>query len=206
MESQFFKTFQQIVEFFETFELETKSQYMLVGGVLTPIYAESRQTQDIDLLIKIEDSLKLRSALEQKLKEKKFQPFTTWEDVFYDWKITHFIQFLSPNGDLKIDLNIVKKYDRITNNYDKIRQMAFSHRQRENIFNIECWVQSKEDFILSKLVYGGYQDYKDALACWIRFETDIDVNYITEQAKNLDIHRFWQAIKGRLPVDKVFTD
>lgn len=84
MESQFFKTFQQIVEFFETFELETKSQYMLVGRVLTPIYAESRQTQDIDLLIKIEDSLKLRLTLRQKLKEKKFQPFTNWEDVFYD--------------------------------------------------------------------------------------------------------------------------
>lgn len=84
--------------------------------------------------------------------------------------------------------------------------MAFSHRKREKIFNLECWVQSKEDFILSKLVYGGYQDYKDALACWIRFETDIDENYITEQAKNLDIHRFWRAIKERLPVDKVFTD
>ncbi|MFX1237026.1 MAG: hypothetical protein ACFFAS_13580 [Promethearchaeota archaeon] len=52
------------------------------------------------------------------------------------------------------------------NKYKNLGPIALDRRVRKNLFEIECWVESREDFILSKLLYGSWQDYADALGCW----------------------------------------
>ena len=51
------------------------------------------------------------------------------------------------------------------NRYKQIGPIALKRRVRIDLSDKECWVTSKEDFILSKLVFGGWQDYSDALGC-----------------------------------------
>ena len=55
---------------------------------------------------------------------------------------------------------------------------------------------SKEDFILSKLVFGGWQDYSDALGCWLRFQGELDENYLDLLSKDLDIHTEYSLLKS----------
>ncbi len=61
---------------------------------------------------------------------------------------------------------------------------------------MECWVTSKEVFILSKLVYGGWQDYTDALGCWLRFEKKLDLNYLIRMSNEFDIQKEYDLLKS----------
>jgi len=70
----------------------------------------------------------------------------------------------------------------------------------------EFWAQSKEDFIIAKLVYGGYLDYKDAFACWTRFEEDLDVEYLSETAYELGVEDVWESLKEKKPVGDAIPD
>jgi hypothetical protein len=82
------------------------------------------------------------------------------------------------------------------NKYKKMGPIGLKRRVREKIFEIECWVASKEDFILSKLVFGGWQDYTDALGCWLRFQDELDQEYLGLTSKKLEIQREYILLKS----------
>ena len=67
--------------------------------------------------------------------------------------------------------------------------IGLKRRVREKVFGIDCWVTSKEDFILSKLVFGGWQDYTDALGCWLRYKDELDNVYLDSVSNELKIQR-----------------
>ena len=74
--------------------------------------------------------------------------------------------------------------------------IALDRRVRRKLFEIECWVASKEDFILSKLVFGGWQDYADALGCWMRFNKELDRDYLLKISKDLGIYKEFKLISS----------
>ena len=80
--------------------------------------------------------------------------------------------------------------------YKRIGPIALKRRIRVNFADIECWAASKEDFILSKLVFGGWQDYSDALACWIRFNDILDILYLDKISKELGIQKEFNLLKS----------
>ena len=51
MESLYLKALSAFISLFEELEGKFGYKYMLVDGVLSSIYAEARQTQDVDILI-----------------------------------------------------------------------------------------------------------------------------------------------------------
>ncbi|MEE9379490.1 MAG: hypothetical protein V3V33_15800 [Candidatus Lokiarchaeia archaeon] len=80
--------------------------------------------------------------------------------------------------------------------YKKIGPLGLKRRHRINFAGIECWVASKEDYILSKLVFGGWQDYSDALGCWLRFQNDLDKDYLEINSNQLDIHKEYVLLRS----------
>jgi len=44
IQSEFFRIFKKVIDFFNSLEKNHNVEYLLVGGVLTPLYAEARQT------------------------------------------------------------------------------------------------------------------------------------------------------------------
>jgi len=177
---------------------------MLVGGVLTPIYAEVRQTQDFDCVIDLSITDVTLAKLQKVFIKHKFQPFTTWKEVFTSGVMSGFITILSPIEQFKVDINIRKESSE--NPFEQLAYLAFPRRIRIKMREIECWAQTKEDFILAKLVYGGYQDYKDALACYIRYTDSLDKEYLSHNARNLGVEEYWQAVLAQQPVDSVFPE
>ena len=69
-------------------------------------------------------------------------------------------------------------------------------RVRERIFNIESWVSSKEYFILSNLIFGGDQNYADALGCLLRFKDELDEDYLELVSNQLDIKHEYLFLKS----------
>nr|MDO8086016.1 hypothetical protein [Candidatus Sigynarchaeum springense] len=92
------------------------------------------------------------------------------------------------------------------NIYKRIGILALPHRVRKKFLGIECWVQSKEDFIIAKLVYAGIQDYKDALSCWLKYKDEIDIAYLTETAENLRVLEYLKALQRGESAEDVFQD
>jgi len=177
----------QIINFLEKLEEENFINYYLVGGILVNIYSVFRMTQDIDFVIDlISNEMNIESYILQ-LQKFEFSPLQDWKTTISLAKQSKIIQFFDKQDVVKFDNYIIDKIDR--NKYKRVGPIALKRRLREKLFNIECWVVSKEDFIISKLVYGGWQDYTDALGCWMRFSETLDVPYMEKVGKDLEIKR-----------------
>ena len=74
--------------------------------------------------------------------------------------------------------------------------IGLKKRVREKIFGIECWVTSKEDFILSNLVFGGDQNYADALGCCLRFQNELEKDYLEFVSSQLDLEHEYSFLKS----------
>lgn len=55
-------------------------------------------------------------------------------------------------------------------------------------------------------MYGGFQDYRDALACYNRLKEDIDLVELNKKAIILGCKDILDAIVEKTPVDQIFPD
>ncbi len=179
---------------------------MIVGGALTPLYAQSRMTQDIDVVLQLSMTELSKNELIQQLVDRGFRPFTNWTDTFHDWPKISMATLLDPTQKIKIDLYLITATTRTSDVYKRISILSLPRRVRKSFLGTECWIQSREDFIIAKLVYGGIQDYKDALACWMKFGDSLDVDYLRATTGELGVRDYFQAIQRGDPVDRVFPD
>lgn len=188
------EAFLQIISFVESLEKEYGVKYYLVGGILVNLYSDFRTTRDIDLALDLYRSALNMNELIQLLEKGKFYPIQDWDTTKVLAKENELIQFLDKTETVRYDIHIVSK--KPAKNYKKIGQIALERRKRIEIFNIECWALSKEDFILSKLVFGGWQDYTDALGCWMRFKKDLNISYLKRMSKNLEIKEEFNLLRS----------
>jgi hypothetical protein len=186
--------FLQVISFVESLEKDYGVRYYLVGGILVNVYSDFRTTRDIDLALDLYRSDLNIKELIQLLEKNNFNPIQDWETTRVLAKENELIQFLDKTETVRYDIHIVSKNP--TKKYKKIGQIALERRTRKEIFNIECWALSKEDFILSKLVFGGWQDYTDALGCWMRFKKDLTISYLKRMSKNLEIKEEFNLLRS----------
>ena len=177
--------FFQIINFLESLEETTSVKYYLVGGILVNIYSDFRTTRDIDIALDLFNSDINLKAYSNLLEKNEFHPIQDWITTTSLAQETGIIQFLDKTETVRYDNHLIAK--RSVDKYKKIGIIALERRERRIIFNKECWVASKEDFILSKLVFGGWQDYSDALGCWLRFKNDLNLSYLQQKSQELDI-------------------
>jgi hypothetical protein len=104
MQPKFLNAFEKLILLMENLESQYKWRYMVVGGALTPLYAEARQTQDIDVVLSLEISNYSRNVLVAEFKKHDFQPFTNWDDTFHEWPNIGFFTVLDSSGIIKIDV------------------------------------------------------------------------------------------------------
>jgi hypothetical protein len=206
MEAYFLSAFKSLITTLESLENQHGFNYFVVGGALVPFYAEMRQTSDIDVVVHLIFTGSKKDELLGEITKNSFKPFTTWGDTFHEWPKPTMITFLDPSGTIKIDMHLVEVGSQPVNRYKKLGVQALRRRVRMDLLGTAFWAQSKEDFILAKIVYEGYQDYKDALACWIRFQRELDVTYLKEHAISLGVTKLLDAIMRKTPVEHVFPD
>ncbi|NVM18786.1 MAG: hypothetical protein HWN80_13810 [Candidatus Lokiarchaeota archaeon] len=194
MEVYYKNAFIQLINFLEQLEKDKGIKYYLVGGVLTSIYSETRSTTDIDFVVDIFSANLTLANFISLLQQNEFYPFQDWITTIALAKKTNLIQYLDKQERIKLDNYIIDKDNK--SKYKIIGLIALERRIRINFADIECWAASKEDFILSKLVFGGWQDYSDALACWIRFNNTLDILYLGKISKELGIQKEFNLLKS----------
>ncbi len=188
----FEKAFNQIVDFLEKIENKFQINYYLVGGILVSIYSETRTTQDIDFVVDLHSANYNIDSYIEILKQNEFFPLQEWKISAILAKDTRLLQFLDKQESIKLDNYIIDYQSR--SKYKRIGPIALKRRIRVNFFGKECWAAAKEDYILSKLVFGGWQDYSDALGCWMRFHERLDFGYLEKTCKELGINKEYQLL------------
>lgn len=192
MESTYKDTLLQIVKLLESLEEQEKIKYFFVGGILVNLYSDFRITRNIDIVIDLFYSGTTMKEFINIIKEHNFSPIKDWNTTKILAEETNIIQYLDKTETTRIDNHLIMKTS--SSKYNQIGTMALKRRIREKLFGIECWIASKEDFILSKLVYSGWQDFTDALGCWMRFQEELNQQYLEETSKKLDVLRKYSLL------------
>lgn len=137
---------QRLIEALE----KANCEYVVVGGLVAISYGRNRITQDIDVIVDTDEVELLVSAL----KDKGFE-FSEREllDAFKDRKQSHV--FLLGNSFFHVDLKFAK---------DELDYKVLNGRVRGELLGIPCWIESVEDIIVAKLIYGSSQGEEDVIA------------------------------------------
>ena len=59
---------------------------------------------------------------------------------------------------------------------------SLKNRRKTEIFGIETWIESPEDLIIAKLVYGGQQDVEDVLAVILARKDELNISYLKKRS------------------------
>ncbi|TKJ27974.1 MAG: hypothetical protein CEE42_00395 [Promethearchaeota archaeon Loki_b31] len=194
MEVIYKNAFFQLINFLEKMEKDKGIKYYLVGGILTSIYSETRSTHDIDFVVDLfSANLSLNNYISL-LSEYEFFPFQDWITTMNLARQTKMLQYLDKQERINLDNYIIDKADK--SKYKRIGPIALKRRVKVEFADIKCWATSKEDFIISKLVLGGWQDYTDALGCWMRFNDLLDILYMNKISKELGVQKEYELLKS----------
>lgn len=149
--------------------------YMLTGSLAMNYYAQPRMTRDIDLIV----------ALTAQDKQILLELFSA--DFYIDAdSVARALDDASMFN--LVHLESVVKVDMIVRKDSRYRQAEFERRQRIDLKEFSLWIVSKEDLILSKLVWAKplnselqLRDVRNLLA------SGADVEYLHQWAGTLSV-------------------
>lgn len=158
---------------------------MIIGGIAVIKFGRPRTTQDIDIIIQIDDKdidpfVKILTS-----EGYKINPSEIRQAFMEKSHLTIFI----PNEILRIDLKGI---------YSQLDFKSFNNKKKTTIFEIETWIESPEDLVIAKLVYNSYQDIEDATSVIIRQSNKLNMNYLKERAIQEKVLKKLEKILNKL--------
>ena len=156
--------------------------FMLTGSVAMNYYAQPRMTRDIDLVISLDET-----------QTEVFSSLFEGEYYFDRQTVAHAISRRRTFN--LIHTNAVVKVDCVVLKIDAYRQEEFARRRKINLGDFETWIVSREDLILSKLVWA--KDSKSEMQLGdVRnlLSTDCDTDYLRSRAMTLDVHALLEEL------------
>jgi len=164
---------------------EAQVPHCLVGGITIAIWGRPRATEDVDLLIDIDEpgidalaqylddhDIRIdRDAAKKAVREgRAFPMYDTWS--------IHWVDAKTPT----------RPIDRFT-----LERATHIELAEESVP-----VATPEDVILHKLLARRDQDILDARSIILRRETDLDLDYIANRVRELGIGSAWDRIRPEL--------
>lgn len=158
--------------------------YMLTGSMAMSYYAQPRMTRDIDFVIEVQpsDADKLVAAFEPDY----YVPREALERAIVTRGIFNLLHLDSV---IKVDLVVRKE--------DPYRRLEFQRRALIDIAGFSAWIVSKEDLILSKLVWAQGSDselQRRDIANLL--STTADLAYLRQWAVALDVGDLLEDLLG----------
>ncbi len=149
--------------------------FMLTGSYAMAYYATPRMTRDLDLVVALNESNidRIVSA---------FSP-----DFYVDGDAARAAVASQRLFNL-LHLESGVKVDFIVQKHVEFRQLEFSRRQAVDLNGVATWIVSREDLILSKLVWardaGSELQRRDVRAL---LDSSVDLAYVERWAERLDV-------------------
>ena len=156
--------------------------YMLTGSMAMNYYAQPRMTRDIDIVV----------ALRREDRDRVVELFRS---DYYVSREEVERSIAQPSMFNLIHNETVIKVDCIVRKQTEYRLAEFDRRHRVKIRDFETWVVSKEDLILSKLVWAKDSHSEFQLRDVKNLVTSgCDKSYIAGWAAKLDVAGLWKEV------------
>ncbi|MGB0929582.1 MAG: DUF6036 family nucleotidyltransferase [Chitinophagales bacterium] len=169
-----FEGLRKIVDIFE----QEKISYMIVGGLATSYYNKYRFTSDIDLVVGM-----YPHNIDLLVKH------------FPDW--LPFLEGFKENAARGIVFNLTDfetgvKYDFMLYEDSDYNWRAFERRQKVSLSDIECYISTPEDLIISKLIWYSMSDSTKQLKDlkFLLALEGLNMQYLEIWATKLNINRY----------------
>jgi hypothetical protein len=168
---------------------QSRIQYMLTGSIVSSLQGEPRSTHDIDVIIAI-----------QRPKAKAFLdafPATDFylerESILEAIRRQSMFSLIDLKGGGKVDFWMLTR--------EAFDQSRFKRRYEEPFMGIRMRVSSPEDTILAKLRWaklsgGSEKQFTDALRVYEVQFGNLDLEYLDQWVKKLDVDSLWKRLKG----------
>jgi DNA polymerase elongation subunit (family B) len=164
---------------------EEKVVYVVVGGLAVLFYGIPRTTMDIDLIIRMDID-----------ETKRFAQFLTENDFFAD-EADIKTAFGEKSHATIDDKTSMIRLD-IKGIYGENDQITLKRRRKVSLADFEFFVASPEDTIANKLLFGSEQDVKDAEGIYARQFDNLDMAYLEERCKRLEVYEEFLTMKRRV--------
>ncbi|MBA7514138.1 hypothetical protein ES705_06163 [subsurface metagenome] len=162
-----------------------KVDYVIVGGIAVSAWGNIRTTRDVDIILFIKE--KDAGELEEALRKAKFS--IQAEDIRDALKEKSHFTIFDDLSEYYIDgKGIYNENDRIT--LERRRKVSFA--------DFVFYVASPEDIIANKLLFGSEQDVKDAEGIYARQFENMDMAYLEERCKRLEVYEEFLTLKRRV--------
>jgi hypothetical protein len=148
---------------------KSKVKYVIVGGIAAVFYGRPRTTMDVDLIVMFEKNE--IDILCRILKKEGFE--VDKKEIKNALEEKSHASFFIKNCPYRIDLKGI---------YSKLDVASFENRKRVKIFGRNALIESPEDLIVAKLVYGAAQDIEDVKAILLRARK-LDKNYLRKRTE-----------------------
>ena len=155
--------------------------FMLTGSVAMNYYAQPRMTRDIDLVVS--------------LNETQAEPFFRLFETEYYLDRQSVADAISRRRMFNLIHNdAVIKVDCVVLKTDAYRQEEFARRRQINLGDFETWIVSREDLVLSKLVWA--RDSKSEMLRDVGdlLSADCDMDYLRSRAKTLKVDELLEEL------------
>lgn len=164
--------------------------FMLTGSVAMNQYAQPRMTRDIDIVVMLNDTD--AATIVELFEPDYYVPIATVARAIARRSMFNLIHNESV---FKVDFIVLKD--------DPYRQEEFARRRQVTIEDFQIWVVSREDLILSKLVWAKdsksemqLRDVKNLLT------PECDMEYLTSRATQLDVIELLNEVMTKDAKDK----
>jgi len=156
-----------------------KIPYMIVGGITLAYHGTPRTTEDIDILIYLTEN-----------KIKKFTDFMEKNDFIIDEEDIK-TALKEKSHSTILDKKSIFRLD-IKGIYDKLDRDSFARRKKIHFRNLDFYVNTAEDAIIAKLIFGSFRDIEDAKGILSRQKDKLDLDYIKERCRE---HKILDKLK-----------
>lgn len=159
--------------------------YVIIGAIAVSGWGNVRTTRDVDMIMDLHG--KNIASLEDALKKEGFD--IKVEDIRGAIKEkSHFTIF-----DTKSDYHIDAK-----GCYGKKEKRSLKERKAVELWGIRIFIASPEDIIANKLVFGSWQDIRDAEGVYARQMEKLDLTHLEEICREMGVSEDLENLKRRI--------
>ena len=166
-----------------TFLNEEKVVYVIVGGLAVLFYGIPRTTMDVDIIIKMAEL-------------KRFVEFLNGNDFFADEEDIQMALKEKSHATIEDKTSMIRLD--IKGIYSENDRLTLKRRRRVNLTNFWFYIASPEDTIANKLLFGSDQDIRDAEGIYVRQLDKLEMAYLEERCKKLEVYDDFLRMKERV--------
>jgi hypothetical protein len=179
------RKFEDLVKVFSKICKQLRIPYVIVGGVAVSAWGNIRTTRDIDVIFDIKP-IKIKNFVDE---FKKHELEVNEEDVTKALKERSHFTIFDKKSTFYIDGKGI---------YDENDLIAIKNRRRIKFDENIIYINSPEDLIANKLLFGSNQDIKDAEGILIRQWNKLNLKYLERRCKELKVHSKFLKIKKKV--------